>query len=110
MYTITIPRPDVTAEEVAAALRDGLGPGYDVLPGMRQTASPFAPPEPGSPDTIFVGMRSHTVWRTEVDIGRSNGHTRIRINPGGLLSIRLVNTLGIARRARRALVEGLGAG
>src|SRR5579862_6712182 len=109
MFTITIPRTDVTTEEVTDALRDGLGPDYEVLPGMRQTVSPFAPPEEGSPDTIFVARRSHTVWRAEVDFDHRSGHTRLRVNPGGLLSVRLVNTLGVARRARRALAEGLGA-
>jgi hypothetical protein len=33
MSTITIPQPELTTEEVSAALRKGLGPRYQVLPG-----------------------------------------------------------------------------
>ena len=39
MYTITVPRPDLQPDEVVEVLRDGLGSGYNVLPGMRQTPS-----------------------------------------------------------------------
>lgn len=48
MSTITIPRPDVTTEDVAAALRKGLGPRYQVKPGMRTSLLPGAP-DPGWP-------------------------------------------------------------
>ncbi|MGH9054436.1 MAG: hypothetical protein ACRDYY_01000 [Acidimicrobiales bacterium] len=34
--------------EVVNVLRDGVGPGYNVLPGMCQTRSPFSEPVPGS--------------------------------------------------------------
>jgi hypothetical protein len=33
MSTITIPRADVTSDEVSEALSEGLGPHYDVQPG-----------------------------------------------------------------------------
>jgi hypothetical protein len=33
MSTISIPQPELTTEEVSAALRKGLGPRYQVLPG-----------------------------------------------------------------------------
>jgi hypothetical protein len=48
MSTVTIPRPDVTTEDVAAALRMGLGPRYQVKPGMRTSLLPGAP-DPGWP-------------------------------------------------------------
>ena len=51
MYTITVARPELAPDEVVQALRDGLGPGYNVVPGMRQTRAPFSEPVPGSPDT-----------------------------------------------------------
>ena len=34
MPTVTVPRDDLSTEEVATVLRDGLGEGYNVLPGM----------------------------------------------------------------------------
>jgi hypothetical protein len=33
MSTITVPRSDVTSDEVADVLRQGLGARYDILPG-----------------------------------------------------------------------------
>jgi hypothetical protein len=35
MSTITIPRPDLTAEDVTAALREGFGPRYQARRGQR---------------------------------------------------------------------------
>ena len=55
MYEITIPKADVSSEAVAQALRDGLGPSYNVLPGMRLIRAPFSEPVPATPDTIVVG-------------------------------------------------------
>lgn len=46
MSTVTIPRPDVSTEDVAAALRKGLGPRHQVKPGMRTSLLPGAP-DPG---------------------------------------------------------------
>ena len=54
MSTITIPQPELTTEEVSAALRKGLGPRYQVLPGRRTSILPGAP-DPGWPDSIVVG-------------------------------------------------------
>ena len=34
MPAVTVPRTDLTAEEVSQVLHDGLGDGYNVLPGM----------------------------------------------------------------------------
>ncbi|HEY3945827.1 MAG TPA: hypothetical protein VGL78_11435 [Solirubrobacteraceae bacterium] len=39
MSTITVPRADVTSEEVTDALRNGLDPRYDVASGMRMPRS-----------------------------------------------------------------------
>jgi hypothetical protein len=66
MCTLTVPRSDLPTDEVVQALRDGLGLGYNVLPGMRQTRAPFSEPEPGSPDTIVVGTSSNRVQRAQV--------------------------------------------
>jgi hypothetical protein len=48
MSTVTIPQPDVTTEEVSAALRKGLGPRYRVLPGARQSGPPSGASSVGS--------------------------------------------------------------
>ena len=40
MFTVTVPRSDVTGEEVCTALRRGLGPRYHVLSGMRMNLTP----------------------------------------------------------------------
>ncbi|HEY1001152.1 MAG TPA: hypothetical protein VGD83_16060 [Streptosporangiaceae bacterium] len=46
MSTMTIPQPELTTEEVSAALRKGLDDRYQVLPGMRTSLLPGAP-DPG---------------------------------------------------------------
>ena len=48
MSTITISQPELTTEDVSAALRKGLGPRYQVLPGMRTSLLPGAP-DPAGP-------------------------------------------------------------
>ena len=69
MATITVPRADVTPEEVSRALRVGLGPRYHVLPGV-QAAYPFGTLRPDQPDAIVVGTGSGRLWRTQVRIDR----------------------------------------
>ncbi len=108
MSTITIPRPDLTTTEVVEALREGLGPGYNVLPGMRQTRAPFSEPVPGSPDTIVVGIGSNRVQRAQVTIVRRSENSELHISPGGLISDLVLNTLGIARRVHRVLATAPG--
>jgi hypothetical protein len=110
VFTIVVPRSDVTADEVVRALRDGLGPGYRVLPGMRQTRAPFSEPLPGSADEIVVAVGSGRVQRAQVTIVRGPGSSELRIRPGGLISDLVLNTLVIARRVHRVLARaGLGA-
>jgi hypothetical protein len=103
VYTITVPRADVGTDEVVEALREGLGPTYDVLPGRRLIRAPFSAPVPGSPDTIVVGSRGNRVWRAQVSIVRRPGRSELRISPGGLLSDLVINALGIARKTRSVL-------
>jgi len=99
MYTIAVPRSDVRADELVEVLRDGLGSGYNVLPGMRQTRAPFSEPVPGSPDTIVVGIGSNRVQRAQVTIVRGSGRSEIHISPGGLISDLVLNTLVIHARS-----------
>ena len=100
MSTVTIPRPDVSTEDVAAALRKDLGPHYQVQPGMRTSLLPGAP-DPGWPDSIVVGTGAGRVFRVQLDVDHRGGGTRIRVQPAGVTLIRLVNTFASRRRSAR---------
>jgi hypothetical protein len=101
MSTVTVPR-EVTSQEVVDALRNNLDPRYDVLPGMRMPQAPFGIPRPGAPELILVSLRP--MVRAQVTVTRRGGQTDLRISPGGLLGDLLMNTLGIARKVRQALL------
>jgi hypothetical protein len=108
MATVTIARSDVTSEEVADALRRGLGPRYHVVPGMRITANSDTNPGQDQPDTILVGIGSNRVFRAEVVIARLPGQALIEVRPGGLPGtwpggLKLVNRFGVARKAHHVL-------
>lgn len=104
MSTITIPRADVTSDEVSAALSEGLGPDYDVQAGMKAPLLGWGEPEEGQPDDIAVGIGTGRPWRATVRIDRQAGQTRIRVAPAGLVWIRVINTFWVARKIRRALL------
>ncbi|HEY3957863.1 MAG TPA: hypothetical protein VGM53_31225 [Streptosporangiaceae bacterium] len=112
MSTVTIPRTDITSEQVGAALRNGLDGRYDVFPGMRMNRLPIGGPQPAGPDEIVVGKGQNPMVRAQVTITRRDGRTDIRITPGGVAGDLLMNTFGIAREVRRVLQEapGLGSG
>ncbi|HTU04042.1 MAG TPA: hypothetical protein VMG13_00685 [Trebonia sp.] len=108
MPTITIPRADLTGEEVTRALRAGLGPRYHVVPGMRMPQGCLFAAEPNQdPDTILVSTGSsrlsNQLFRAQVTLTRPSGHTVIRIRPGGTSSEFPINALGIARKIRQVL-------
>jgi|SRR5665213_1889898 len=107
-YTITILRPNLTSEQVASALSQGLGPRYHVLGGRGIDVDPVPHPGLDSSDTILVGTRSNRVFRAEVTISRRPGQSVIDVRPGGLPGtwpggIKLINRLWIARRAHKVL-------
>jgi hypothetical protein len=102
--TITIPRDDVTSEEIVEALRSGLDPRYDVQPGMRMPRSPLlGSPRPDEPEVILVA--ASPMVQTQVRIIHRSGHTDRRVTPGGVLGDLLMNTLGIARKVRKILAN-----
>ncbi len=106
--TITIPRADVTSEEVCRTLRDGLGDHYHVIPdvimGQMQITGSRPATEPGH---ILVGTGSNQTFKAEVKISRQGEQTIISIKPGGLIWPRVVNTFGIARKVRDVLTTSL---
>ena len=104
MFAITVPRSDVTSDEVAGALRHGLGPRYEVLPGTGVNCwNPVGGPRPGHPDTIVVGAGSARLSRALVRISHDAGETVLHVSPGGINLWTLTNRLWIARRVGQAL-------
>jgi hypothetical protein len=108
MFTVTVPRADVTSDEVAEALRNGLPSRYNVVPGERMSQHLFGHPRPDLPDAILVGKGSNRVLRAEVNIVRRSGQTELRIRPGGVLGQLVVNTFGLAFKVRRVLASAPG--
>jgi hypothetical protein len=105
MSTITVARADLTSEKISEALRNGLGPRRNVLPGTRLAQSSRGKPYPDQADAILVGTGSNRVWRAEVEIIRHVQQTSFNVSSGGISWIRLVNKLGIARKIRKVLAE-----
>jgi hypothetical protein len=104
MFTITVHRSDVTSDEVADALRQGLGPGYKVLPGTGVNCwNPVGGPRPDHPDTIVVGTGSTRLSRALVRISHDAGETILRVSPGGIGLLTLTNRLWIVRKVRQVL-------
>jgi hypothetical protein len=104
MTTLTLPRPDVTTDEISDALRHGLGARYTVIPGSAKNWNPLGNPRPDHDDTIVIGTGSTRIFRAEVTITQSSGHTHLHITPGGLtLPLRLLNRTWIARKVCHAL-------
>lgn len=106
MPAITIPRADLTSEDVTRALRAGLGPHYHVGPGMRMPQGCLFAAEPNhDPAIILVSIGSNRLFRSQVTLTRPPGQTVIRIRPGGTSSEFPINALGIARKIRQVLAS-----
>ena len=104
MRTITVPRPDVTAEEAGEALRQRVGPRYTVLPGTGMNWNPAGKPRLDKPDLVTVGLGSTRVFRAEVTIAHGTGQTRLHVIAGGIGPLlRPINSVWIARKAYEAL-------
>jgi hypothetical protein len=104
MSTITVPRADLTTEKVCKVLRDGLGASYDVVPGMAMAQTIIGTPHRDE-DAILVGKGSYRLFKAEIRMQRRGGETVISISPGGLTIDLVVNSLGIARKAREVLAN-----
>lgn len=104
MSTITVPKLDVTTEEVSEVLRQGLGPRYNVLAGKGMNWNPAGRPRADQPGKIVVGTGSTRLFRAEVVISRHSGQTALHVIAGGIsLPVRLTNRLWIAEKVRRVL-------
>lgn len=110
MPTVTIPRAGLTSEQVSSALREGLGPRYQVIPGMRMPQFCLFAAEPNQDrDSILVSIASNPLFnrlfRAQVTLTRSAGQTAIRIRPGGTSFEFPINMLGTARKIREVLAR-----
>jgi hypothetical protein len=105
MPTVTVPRTDLTTEEVVTVLRNGLGAEYNVLPGMTMGRTPLQGPREGKPNTIVVGTGDNHVVKAQVTITSRGGQTQLRISPGGVTLTLVRNTFGIARKVRQVLAS-----
>ena len=83
MSAITVPRSDVTSDEVADALRQGLGSQYHVLPG--------------------AGVNCWNPVRAQVRISQNAGETILHVSPGGIGLLTLTNRLWIVHKVRQVL-------
>lgn len=93
MATITVSRPDVTAEEVADALRQGLGARYHVRAD--------GDAEPGR---VTVTHASLPVFRAGVSMSRQGDQTSLTVSPWGLsLALRIANRYWMTGKVTRAL-------
>jgi hypothetical protein len=105
MPTITVPQADLTTEEVCKVLRDGLGAGYNVLPGMAMGRAVVSGPHQGQQDTILVGKGANRIVKAQITMSSRGGQTVFRISPGGFTWDLLLNTLGVARKVRDVLAN-----
>jgi hypothetical protein len=105
MPTVTVPRTDLSTEEMVTVLRDGLGAGYDALPGMTMGQLPFQGPREGRSDMIVVGTGDNRRVKAQVAITSPGGQTKLRIHPSGITVTLVLNTFGIARTVREVLAS-----
>ena len=105
MPTVTVPRPDLTTEEVAQVLRDGLGDGYNVLPGKAMGRTIYQAEHDGGPNTIVVGTGENRIVKAQVTITSRGGQTELRISAGGLSWDWIMNTFGVAQKVKQVLVS-----
>jgi hypothetical protein len=104
LLTLTVPRDDVTTEQVGEVLRRRLGPRYNVLPGVAVNWNPVGRPRSNHPDTVVVGTGSTRVFRAQVKVSHHSGQTTLHVSPGGLTAtLRPFNRLWIARKVLDAL-------
>jgi hypothetical protein len=105
MPTVTVPRADLTPEEVVSALRDGLGDGYNVLPGKAIGRTMYQAEHDGQSNEIVVGTGSNRLVKAQVTVTPRGGQTELRIGAGGLTWDWLMNTFGVAQKVKKVLAS-----
>jgi len=101
MSTVSVPRSNVTVEEVSAVLRNELGSRYGLTASM--TSRGFAKEVPGDANTLLVS--GSWFQRANIRIVPGAGRTEIDVSPGATYPglIRLVDRVGIARKVHQIL-------
>ena len=98
--SMTLPG-DLTGEQVAGALRDGLPTRFEVRPATKFKGRLFGfGTEPAGPDVILVSAEGTSLGRAQVTVGSASGTTQVRIRSGGQV---LYSALSVARRTRHVL-------
>ena len=69
---------------MVTVLRGGLGPDYNLLPGMTIGQLPFRGPREGRPDMIVVGTGDNRRVKAQVTITSPGGQTKLRTHPSGI--------------------------
>jgi hypothetical protein len=109
MSTVTVPRADITSQEVSEALRTRSRASVPHTAGMKAIWG-LRESRPDDPDSIVVGTGSNRVWKTQVRIDRQGGVTHIRVNSTGPSVLWLANSLGITRKVHHVLAAAPGLG
>jgi hypothetical protein len=104
MSTVTVARSDVSTAEVADALRQGLAPKYNVLPGVGVNWNPIGDVRPNHPDSIVIRPGANRFIRTQVRLSRDSRATKLHVSPGGVTATaRLTNLFGLDRKVLQVL-------
>jgi hypothetical protein len=103
MSNVTVPRANLTTEEVVSALRDGLGDSYNVLPGKAMGRTMYQAEHDGDPNTIVVGTGENRIVKAQVTITPRGEQTELRINAGGLSWDWIMNSFGVAQKVKKVL-------
>jgi hypothetical protein len=100
MSTVTIPRSDVTVEEVSGVLRDSLGSHYKVTPfadsNLHHETSGYA-------DSILV--KRNWLERANIRILPGTNTTEIKVSAASAFTFGgfLINRIGITRKVHQVL-------
>jgi hypothetical protein len=108
MPTVTVPRADLTTEEVVSALRDGLPDGYNVLPGKAIGRTMYQAEHDGQSNEIVVGTGQNRLVKAQVTITPRGGQTELRISAGGLSWDWLMNSFGVVQKVKQVLTSAPG--
>jgi ABC-2 type transport system permease protein len=102
--SVTLPG-DLTGEQVARALREGLPSRFEVEPATKFKGRLFGlGTEPAGPDVILV---SNGLGRAEVTVVRASDDKRVRIRSGGQVLYSALSVASKIRRVLRDLAESL---
>lgn len=96
MPSIVVPRPDLTIDEVAGALRQGLGDRYQVRG------------DEGESDQLTVGRGPGRLFRARVAVSYQDAGSTLHVSAGGFsLLLRIINRWWLVAKVAGALRTNL---